>query len=200
MRDGQATRDALIEAAGELFAEVGFAAASVRSICERAGANVASVHYHFGGKEALFRAVCDHLFARPGLAPAPAEAEGREAAARALVAFLVERLFAVEEGWRAQVFRRELFAPTPMLADTVARHLRPLWDRLDAAVARVSPGDDATGRHMLLAGLLGELLFLRNARPLLDELHGVGPWSKGQQAELTDRATRSLLRRAGAGT
>src|ERR1700749_925116 len=52
-----ATREHLLEAAGEVFAEVGFRAATVRQICQRAGANIAAVNYHFGDKEELYRAL-----------------------------------------------------------------------------------------------------------------------------------------------
>ena len=42
------TRDKLIEAAGHVFAERGYRAATIRDICRRAGANVAAVNYTFG--------------------------------------------------------------------------------------------------------------------------------------------------------
>jgi AcrR family transcriptional regulator len=49
------TRDALLEQARKQFCEKGFEGASIRDICDGAGANVSAVKYHFGGKEGLYR-------------------------------------------------------------------------------------------------------------------------------------------------
>ncbi len=51
------TKLALIKAAAALFAEKGFEVVSVREITGLAGANVASVTYHFGSREGLIDAV-----------------------------------------------------------------------------------------------------------------------------------------------
>ena len=51
------TRQRLLDAAREVFSEFGYNGASVRQIVSRAGANVASVNYHFGGKDALYKEV-----------------------------------------------------------------------------------------------------------------------------------------------
>jgi AcrR family transcriptional regulator len=56
------TRDALLDAAERLFADVGIDGASLRSITSEAGANLASVNYHFGSKEGLVRAVLARRF------------------------------------------------------------------------------------------------------------------------------------------
>lgn len=56
-RRGAATRGRLIRASERLFSEEGFDAVSVRSINVAAGLGSASVHYHFGSKEALLEAV-----------------------------------------------------------------------------------------------------------------------------------------------
>lgn len=57
---------ALLDAAGELFAQRGFEGTSVKDICEKAGVNVSLVSYHFEGKEGLYRSVLAR-FAEHGL-------------------------------------------------------------------------------------------------------------------------------------
>ncbi|WP_245665366.1 TetR/AcrR family transcriptional regulator [Nocardia sienata] len=54
---GLPTDQRLILAAERLFAERGIDAVSLRSVMAEAGANVASVHYHFGSKDALVDAL-----------------------------------------------------------------------------------------------------------------------------------------------
>ena len=51
------TRERLIQASNRLFADNGYRGASVRDICNLAGANPGAVSYHFGGKRQLYRAV-----------------------------------------------------------------------------------------------------------------------------------------------
>jgi len=51
------TRQRLLDAAEALFAEHGFAETSLRAITTQARANLAAVHYHFGSKDELLRAV-----------------------------------------------------------------------------------------------------------------------------------------------
>jgi AcrR family transcriptional regulator len=51
------TKERILAAAGRLFGARGLAGTSLRSITAAAGVNVAAVHYHFGGRERLARAV-----------------------------------------------------------------------------------------------------------------------------------------------
>ena len=54
------TKERILDASERLLAERGLAGTSLRSITAAAGVNLAAVHYHFGSKEELLRA----LFAR----------------------------------------------------------------------------------------------------------------------------------------
>ncbi len=62
-RDAAATREALIEAGTALFAERGFDGATVDAIARRAAVNKAMIHYHFGSKEGLYRAILVDVYA-----------------------------------------------------------------------------------------------------------------------------------------
>lgn len=54
---GENTKQKMINAAGTLAAEVGFANISTRAVADVSGENIGSIHYHFGGKDGLFEAV-----------------------------------------------------------------------------------------------------------------------------------------------
>ncbi|MGH3275849.1 MAG: TetR/AcrR family transcriptional regulator [Streptosporangiaceae bacterium] len=51
------TQRALLDAARAVFAEQGFAEASIAEVVERAGSSVGSLYHHFGGKSELFLAL-----------------------------------------------------------------------------------------------------------------------------------------------
>ena len=57
------TAVALLDAAETEFAEHGIDQASLRSIMRTAGANTAAVHYHYGSREELAKAVLDRVLA-----------------------------------------------------------------------------------------------------------------------------------------
>ncbi len=59
MNESISTPDALIAAARHLFARRGFKGSSLRTITAAASANLGSVTYHFGSKDALYLAVLD---------------------------------------------------------------------------------------------------------------------------------------------
>lgn len=57
-------RQKLVEVAARHFAEHGFHGASQRAIQREMGVNNSTVNYHFGSKEALYRAVVDEAVSR----------------------------------------------------------------------------------------------------------------------------------------
>jgi len=66
--DPVSTRQKILDAATETFAEHGFRAATTRMICAKAGVNVALVNYYFHSKAELYKAVISALFENMGKA------------------------------------------------------------------------------------------------------------------------------------
>ncbi len=131
------TRERLLEAAGEVFAEHGFRDATIREICEKAQANVAAVNYHFGDKEELYAAVfsyarsCAVADAEVNVSPA-APAEER---LRAFVRAVLKRFF--DEGrpaWLGKLVAREMIDPTKALDSLVKEQIRPNAERVRGIV------------------------------------------------------------------
>lgn len=50
-------REAILDAAEDLFSKNGFRAVSMREIAQASGANLGSISYHFGSKDGLLRAI-----------------------------------------------------------------------------------------------------------------------------------------------
>lgn len=57
------TKSKILDVAEELFGEHGLDRVSIRDITDAAGVNLASVNYHFGGKDKLIEAVFDRRLA-----------------------------------------------------------------------------------------------------------------------------------------
>src|SRR6478672_6786371 len=123
------TRDKILSAAGEVFAEQGFEGATIRAITERAGVNVAAVNYHFRDKAELYnRVVVDACAAREAwrevMAEAPDSPEGR---LRGLIYhFLKYMLDPARPPWKRRLMAREMANPTGALDELVENNIRPL--------------------------------------------------------------------------
>jgi len=60
---GEETRLRIIQTALDVFGTHGFEEASTRLIADRAGVNLAALHYYFAGKDGLYRACAEHIAA-----------------------------------------------------------------------------------------------------------------------------------------
>src|SRR5688572_27003224 len=135
LEDSSDTRNRVLEAAGEIFAEVGYRAATVRQICEKAGANVAAVNYYFGDKEQLYLAV---LHSVPDAHSEKYPSNGRlragstpEERLRAYIESLLHRVFDPgRPGWHAKIIARELAEPTRALDSLLEEIAGPLHREL----------------------------------------------------------------------
>lgn len=158
--DGDATRAHLLDTAGRVFAERGFAGTTSKEICARAGTPLASVNYHFGSRDALYEAVLieahRQLVALDDLATL---ARGPGDAAHKL-AMLVTRIVSLaahrQAPWGLRVLLREALAPSAALPALIDKAVRPKSKLLLGLVAEILglPADDpAVQRGALLTVL-----------------------------------------------
>lgn len=170
------TRERLLNAAGEVFADRGFRDATVRDICRAAGVNIAAVNYHFGDKVTLYREVIQNA-GRAALEKYPIAgtidpAATPEQRLRAFVANYLNRL--LDEGrpaWHGKLIAREMVEPTPILDELVEGFVRPQYERVTSIVGELlGPAATPERTRLCVTSVVGQCLFFKNCRPVLDRL------------------------------
>jgi AcrR family transcriptional regulator len=160
-REDVATRKRLLGAAARLFAERGFRRVTVRDICDAASANVASVNYHFGDKERLYREVVEAAMAElPRFAEQAMNAGPAASAEEKLVRYVRAHLLRPQSSADArrasvlrELFRHELSEPTAVGAYLLERALKPRLRYLAAIVQALLDGraSDETVRDCVMS-------------------------------------------------
>jgi len=140
--DGAETREAILSAAEEEFAEKGFELASAREICRSAGVNSALLSRYFGSKEALYRIVAKRLFGDLGAPLAKLHEKACDDASwRAAVREWVDdMLFMTLPTEKAQklcagLFRHEVTRPTKFHDEFKEAFGRPVYEGLRKLLA-----------------------------------------------------------------
>jgi AcrR family transcriptional regulator len=143
------TRSKLIDAAGEVFAESGFRAATVREICARAGVNIALVNYYFGDKLELYTEVLRHSAGASGngiIRQAIDSSAPPEPALRELIHAMLLRVCRTDRpGWHFRLMMHEFAQPTPAMAAVIEETMKPVYDRfrqLISMMTGLAPEDD----------------------------------------------------------
>jgi len=146
----ESTKTRLLEAAGEVFSEKGFRAATVRDICSRAGTNVSAVNYHFRDKEGLYVAVLEysHVLALRKYPPDWGLREGASAEERLhafILSFLLRFLAEGFPSWHGKLMAQEITDPTRALKHVVEKAIRPLFNSLVEIVEELIPVGEGAG-------------------------------------------------------
>lgn len=173
------THDRILFAAQKLFAEKGFDATSVRDITTEASCNVASVNYHFGGKDNLyletFRSMLTVLRDRRlelmdelmGRDPSPSLEEFVETFA----VIMIEPLVGDSRGRMfLNLVSREMIAPRLPDGVLVSEFFEPMMERATAGLSEVGPQLEPMSARMCVMSLVGQLLHSLKAHHLLADL------------------------------
>ncbi|HEX3656405.1 MAG TPA: CerR family C-terminal domain-containing protein [Pirellulales bacterium] len=166
------TRERLLAAAGQIFAEKGFKDATVREICARAGVNLAAVNYHFGDKEHLYAELVKAAHRlRVERAPLPGwdESKPPEQKLREFVRTLLVRLLDdPAPPWHVQLMLREMAQPTGACAALVRDYIEPDFKLLLRIIDALVPADLPIARRRLIAfSVVGQCLHYRVAQPVI---------------------------------
>ncbi|MFQ6005810.1 MAG: TetR/AcrR family transcriptional regulator [Woeseia sp.] len=124
------TRQRLLDAAIEAFAENGFKGTSTRDIAARAGVHHPLITYHFRNKEELWRAAADRIFSRFNESMRQALQETIEECPRTRMASLIRAYvrYAADQPALHKVMVQEASQPSVRLDWLINTHLRPLFE------------------------------------------------------------------------
>ncbi len=188
----EGARARLLEAAGQVFAEQGFEAATGKEIAERAGVNAAGVNYHFGSLEGLCAAVLaaarDRLFTSEAFAEIAARPEPPEEKLRALIGVVVRAIRQGKAGWALRLLGREVTAPSPVGLSLLISTVRPRVRLLRSLVGQIidRPEDDPEVALACISIVAPLQLLLIADRKIIHGLHPALDLPAMDEATLVD--------------
>jgi AcrR family transcriptional regulator len=177
MTDLDPTRQRLLDAAGPIFAEKGYNAASVRDITDRAGVNVSAVNYYFRSKEQLYletvRTAYEAIAETAALTPPKPGGPAADRLRRFVRAFLTRLLQDDGEPWHRALIMRELAEPTVACAHIVEGFIRPTVQALQGILDDLLPPDvPARKRQLIACSIAGQCLHYVHGRHVIPYIVG----------------------------
>jgi AcrR family transcriptional regulator len=194
------SRDRILEAAGEVFAECGFRSATIRRICERAGVNVAAINYYFGGKQKLYSEVLKHwseyaLKKYPLLLGVGEEAPVEEQLKAFVRSLLFRLLDKGKPAWFGKLMAREMTEPTQAFERLVKEVVRPR-DRILASIVQKKIGTSVDRERIRLfcASIIGQCVYYYNARAIMARLYRRDVSKAGEIERIANHIVQFSLR------
>nr|WP_297529783.1 CerR family C-terminal domain-containing protein [uncultured Roseateles sp.] len=164
--DGDQTYARLLESAGLLFAAAGFAETTSTSIAKHAGADVASINYHFGSRNGLYQAVLAEAHRRVIRLEVLQQIASGKRPGSEKVRLLIDQFLQATSGvpgWPTRVLARELLAPTAnahvLLNQEIAPKLQIVLGIL-SGVTRIPVGEPALLRCLVSTGAPGLMMLV----------------------------------------
>jgi AcrR family transcriptional regulator len=185
------TRERLLQASTRLFADNGYRGASVRDICNLAGANPGAVSYHFGGKRQLYRAVlrraADTL---ADMGPESSDEVGDHEPISVLDALrrVLDRMQSDDAATR--LLLRDLADGGTVAVESLTPPLRTAFEQLATALGHGdNPRASSEGR-LLFLGLAAPLFLLTTAWPVVARVLEIE--TEQRESLLTELVQRTL--------
>jgi AcrR family transcriptional regulator len=188
------TRQRLLEAAGEVFAERGFRGACVRDICQKAQANIAAINYHFGNKERLYAAVLRHTY-ETALRKYPptlglSEPAGPQERLFAFVHSLLLRVLdSGRPAWHGKLMVREMAETTAAFNEIIQEMIEPIFERLKGIVAELVPSVSTDYLAHCCGSVIGQCLFYYQSRVVIQRLYPAQGYGQAEIESLARHIT-----------
>lgn len=167
------TQARLLDAAERLFADRGYAATSMRDLTAEAECNLASVNYHFGSKQGLYRALFERMLddlrdervnAVSGVAESARVAKDPEPIVRAFCEAFMRPLRDRARGMRlVRLMFTEMNNPQLPPSMFLERMVRPLEQLMTRALCGAVPGLAPPLAVACMHSLVGQLVHVANA-------------------------------------
>lgn len=180
-------REALLEAATELFVEKGYAAAGTREIADRAGVNLGMIPYYFGSKGKLFVAVVHRMMrsggsvaARKALDDVPARPDAAAVAVCRFVQLFVEHLLRSKNPQACRVMYREVLGDREsepevfeaLVSSVTAEFTQPMFASLANVLATLAPAAPAAELDLAAQSIVAQCVFYLTHRAFLERHSG----------------------------
>lgn len=126
--DGNQTKERLLECAGRIIAQKGYAATTSKEICQAAGTNLAAINYHFGSRENMYRELLACVYEQFINMEFLRELAQKQVSPRERLNIFLDKFFYIiwsGKSWQTLVWARELMAPTAMLSAIIGERVIP---------------------------------------------------------------------------
>ncbi|WP_454694130.1 TetR/AcrR family transcriptional regulator [Achromobacter aegrifaciens] len=167
-RDGDETRERMLDAAEELFGAHGFHGTSMRDVAVAIGCGIALVTYHFGTKDVLFSNVIKRRAAYMthqrtlALDSARARAQGKPVSVEDIVSGyvwpFVERSAAGGKGWKNYSLFIARHANSPEFAKVIDEHYDPVARQYLNELERTFPTMPQTDLYYAFSLMVGGMV------------------------------------------
>ena len=176
------TPNKLLIAAVELFGKHGFEAVSVSDLLGHANiSNRSAINYYFGGKQELYARAFEYACSvSEGDFPFPDESESSHSSREKLYEFvhvMLQRFLTPVKEEAAMLMARELASPSKALDKWVSHLVEPIRNKLDDLLIQLMPGKTYEERHLVGFSIMGQCLFYRHDRAVIERLAG-SKWLK----------------------
>jgi TetR/AcrR family transcriptional regulator len=200
VRDAERSRNAILDAAEQLFADLGFQGASLAAIAERARVSVGLPGYFFGSKEELHRAVLARVFERrnTALEAVATEAEALleqspdegEAALRRLISGYVD--FLLDNPTFVWLLTRDALEHAGD-REVLPRHSQRFADRMVEIMTKAGVAEAKHAPDQLFLSLIAMCYFPLEHDATMVAGMGQRAWTRAFQDRRVDHMVRLLL-------